>query len=526
MKTKQNSKIKIQQRLLPALAGLVLICSASVTAAQDLEIANFDTGLDTFAGTSRLDPSDIVWDPLQDADANPSSGSMYITVPWTDSGEAYSDVQIAFGLFSILNPASEYVTFQAYVKIDTTNSFPSMDGGYAQYALWFSGGTNNSFYQVVGETPLIVTNGWQLVSVPLASVPNDYYTGVWFGFVSDGSKANTNTFACWLDKMSLTVPSLTNRPTLSLVKPPLGLTCLSSQAGGTYQRQIIGTVGGNYSWNTTTATLNTTTYSMNITNFPGVAYSGYEAHMYLLNGLQYGQVDANVDYNAENGVYLIVYDNGDGSASGDFRYKVNNAGGGENFTTLTNGSTDEYVYCAAGPLGKWSLTFNNNTNVTLTAPDGTTNGFSISGDDANIFQDPLYVYVGTRPNDNSRIGQSATFNQFTITGAAASINDHFTNLDLSTWLVSAADPNGIIVTTPDTKYWMTWPTPDAGFTNLFITDNLQKSIANSQWLALPTSATGWINVGGFERLNFINQSTLNTAFGYTPTNSFFGLYHP
>lgn len=529
MKTKKIMKTQIQQRLLSALAGLALICSASVTAAQDLEIANFDTGLDTFAGTSRLDPSDIVWDPLQDADANPSSGSMYITVPWTSSGPGYRDVQIAFGPFSITNPASEYVTFQAYVKIDTTNSFPANDGSYGQYAFWISGGANpgDSFFQVVGETPLVVTNGWQLISVSLSSVPNDVYTGVWFGFVSDGSRYNTNTFVCWLDKMSLKVPVLTNRPALSLVKPPpLGLTCISSQAGGTYQRQIIGTVSGNYSWNTATAASNTTTYSMNITNFPSVAYSGYEAHMYLINSPQYGQVDANVDYNAANCVYFTIYDNGDGSASGDFRYKVNNVGGGENFTTLTNGSTDEYVYCASGPLGKWSLTFNNNTNVTLTAPDGTINSFSISGGDANNFQDPLYVYFGDRPNDNSRIGQSATFNQFTITGAAASINDHFTNLDLSTWLVSAADPNGIVITTPDTKYWVTWPMPDAGFTNLMATDNLRNSLANSQWVALPTSATGWINVGGVERINIINQSTLNTAYTYTPTNSFFGLFHP
>jgi len=526
MKTKKIVKTKIQRCLLSALAGFALICSANVVAAQNLVIANFNTGLDTFSGTSRLDPSDIVWDPSQDADGNPNSGSMHITVPWTSAGESYRDVQIAFGPFSITNPASEYVTFQAYVKIDTTNSFPSLDGGYGQYALWFSGGTNNSFYQVVGETPLIVTNGWQLISVNLASVPNDLYTGVWFGFVSDGSKANTNTFACWLDKMSLQAPVFTNRPTLSLVKPPpLGLTCLSSQAGGTYQRQIIGTVGGNYSWNTATAVSNTTTYSMTITNFPGVAYSGYEAHMYLINSPSYGQVDANVDYNAVNCTYFTVYDNGDGSASGDFRYKVNNVGGGENFTTLTNGSTDEYVYCAAGPLGKWSLTFNNNTNVTMTAPDGTTNMFSVSASDMNNFQDPLYVYVGTRPNDNSRIGQWATFNKFTITGAAASINDQFTNLNLSTWLVSAADTNGIIITTPDTKYWMTWPTPDAGFTNVFATDNLKKSLASSQWLTLPPSATGWINVGGFERLNIINQSTLNTAFTYTPTNSFFGLFH-
>jgi len=32
-------------------------------------------------------------------------------------------------------------------------------------------------------------------------------------------------------------------------------------------------------------------------------------------------------------------------------------------------------------------------------------------------------------------------------------------------------------------------------------------------------------VGGNKRLAVINQSALNTAFGYTPTNCFFGLWH-
>ncbi|HXC05486.1 MAG TPA: hypothetical protein VNZ86_12080, partial [Bacteroidia bacterium] len=202
-----------------------------------------------------------------------------------------------------------------------------------------------------------------------------------------------------------------------------------------------------------------------------------------------------------------------------FYYKTN-CPDNENFQqTMT-------VNCATGPLGTWNLTFNNNTNVTMTAPDGTTNSFTIPAAVANDFQDPMYVYLGTRPNDNSRIGQSATFNQFKATGAAASINDSFSQLNTNTWLNSAAAPSGIIVTTPDTKYWLTWPEPDSGFSNLFVTDNLKNKIANSQWLSLPTSATGWIDVGGAKRVTTINQSTLNTAFGYTPTNCFFGLYHP
>jgi hypothetical protein len=74
-------------------------------------------------------------------------------------------------------------------------------------------------------------------------------------------------------------------------------------------------------------------------------------------------------------------------------------------------------------------------------------------------------------------------------------------------------------------YWITWPQPDFGFANLYATDHLKNNLAISQWLALPASGTGWINVAGSQRLAIINQSTLNSTFGYNPTNLFLGLYH-
>ncbi len=64
-------------------------------------------------------------------------------------------------------------------------------------------------------------------------------------------------------------------------------------------------------------------------------------------------------------------------------------------------------------MGKWSVSFNNNTNVTITAPDNTTTNFTIPATDAAYFQNPLFVYVGTLPNNNANIGQSSTFSQVT-----------------------------------------------------------------------------------------------------------------
>jgi hypothetical protein len=181
---------------------------------------------------------------------------------------------------------------------------------------------------------------------------------------------------------------------------------------------------------------------------------------------------------------------------------------------------------AAGPQGTWTLAFNNNTNVTLTAPDKTSTNFTINATDASQFADPLYIYLGDQPNENANIGQSSTFSEFTVSGAASSFSDNFATFNTNNWANdTASDELGIFINAPDAKYWLTWPTPDGGFTNVFATDNLTNQIAIGQWKSLPSASTGWVLVGGNERLTVIDQSTVNAAFGYQPTNVFFELNH-
>ena len=238
-------------------------------------------------------------------------------------------------------------------------------------------------------------------------------------------------------------------------------------------------------------------------------------------------IDDSIDWDSANVVSLAVSVNPDHSATGLFQYKVNNAGN-------WNAALSLGLPCAAGPVGTWSLVFNNNTNVTLRAPDNTFTNFTIPASDASLFQDPLYFYVGTQPNNNANIGQSSTFSRVQISGAAGSINDNFVSggtpgqpylLNPNTWTLNTADPKGVFITAPDAKYWVTWSLPDYGFTNLYVTDNLNQKLGNSQWLSLPTASTGWLDGGGGNRIAVINQSTLNTAFSHTPTNCYFGLFH-
>lgn len=533
-----NSQTKTRSSLLAFALALTLLGSAGAArAADDLIFNTFDT--DPISGIAWQNWRDyvlsheLVWDGTQDADGNANSGCMYVTIDWptTDNPThttGWKDVQVAFG-----SPVGEfvrddYLTVEAMVKVDVTNSFTALNGKYGRIEFVCNGGTGG--WKGAGGVSLAVTNGWQRISRPLPSVdPGATFNQVVLMFVSNGGDVMTNTVRYWIDNVMITAPPSvnTNRPSLSIAKaPPAGLTCMATAPGDAWQRQMIRTVNNSYSWDTATAASNTTTYAITVADLPGGAQSGFEAMMYLIpeNGMS-NPDGASVDWDSANVAYFTISALANGAGRGNFRYKVNSAGG-ENFKSWTDHD------CATGPLGTWQLTFNNNTNITITAPDSTGKSLTIPEADAANFQGGLIAYFGIRPANEARIGQSATFSRIKITGAAATIDDTFVSsgppyvLDPATWVKKASSPQGIFITAPDAKYWVSWPQPDSGYTNLFATDNLSKRLANNEWVALPVDATGWLNVAGARRLTVINQSALNAAFSYAPTNCFFGLFHP
>ena len=513
--------------------GILLTAAAGPVLADDLIVNSFDFGLSGIAWENwrgYISGHAESWDSAQDADSNPGSGSMYVTVNWPLSTDptwnnGWNDVQVAFAAGSFAS--ADYLEVEAYIKIDVPNSFPALDGGYGVVGLYVNGGSGG-WQQVQGYANLTATTGWQRIHGSLAGIPAQTYDSVVVGFISNGGSSLTNNVSYWLDNVRLIAPPSvnTNQPALTIAKaPPAGLTCLASAPNDAWQRQMIRTVGSAYSWDTGTAVSNTTTYSINLAAFPGKADSGFEAMMYLipLNGMS-SPDDQSVDWDSAHVAYFTVTANADGTGRGNFRYKVNSANA-ETFHSWTD------FNCATGPLGTWALSFYYNTNVTIKAPDGTSTTFAIPSGDAANFQGDLMAYFGVRPTDPARIGRSATFGRIQITGAAAAVNDTFVSagppydLDAAVWVRKAASPQGIFVTAPDTRYWVSWPQPDGGFANLYATDDLKNKLGAAGWLSLPVAETGWLNVAGQSRLATVSQSMLNAAFSHAPTNCFFGLFH-
>jgi hypothetical protein len=540
-----NPKFAKLRGLIPALgsiASFAFLFASYIASAQDLVVNSFPNAQSVGFGNPGLDWVNyrsenvtVTWDPNQASPGNPNLGAMYVQVAWPGTNNSayttsWTDIQFAFTTGGAFNSAN-YIQFDCDIKVDVTNSFLAIDGSdYGAIELIVQPPWNN----VVGWAQLLATNGWQHFTGFFSAVPDtNTYDDAIVGLISQGSDTLTNTLSVWIDNVRFTaVPTLnTNQPPMSIAPaPPPGLTCICSQGGGTYQRQIIQTANSDYSWNTSTATSNTTTYSMTIASFPKPGSSGFADQMFLIP--QAGMIgtpqDSDIDWDSADVADLFVNINPDGTATGTFQYKVNQSSSWNTSLLVTHNS-------ATGPLGTWSLSFNNNTNVTMTAPDGTSTNFTMNSSDAALFVDPLYIYLGDQPNVNANIGQSSTFSHFTVTGAAGSIDDNFVSngspgqpylLDTNFWANdTSADPLGIFITAPDAKFWLTWPIPDGGFTNVYATDNLTNQIANSQWKTVPSASTGWVLVAGTQRLAVINQSTLNTAFGYQPTNCFLGLFH-
>lgn len=133
--------------------------------------------------------------------------------------------------------------------------------------------------------------------------------------------------------------------------------------------------------------------------------------------------------------------------------------------------------------GTWTLTFLNDTNVTISGPGGTSASFNMPLEAAQLFGDPVYAYFGVQANgDNGlAIGKSTVLSEIKITGTANPLDDVFANdssLDTNIWSVVAVDTAAISVVPSTARYWLQWTVPDGGFSPIQTAD---LTMPGSQW---------------------------------------------
>ena len=417
------------------------------------------------------------FDPTMDADGDPTSGAMKVTVPYNRSLGGENQFSM-WGSFSgqpnswgaPIN-GTLYTNLEMDVYWDPSSPTRPSTGDYGNdFRYGFAVGA--PVYGTIAfndhSTILPADVGhWFHLSAPidLAAVGQNItnIVGVWIKMWT-GADANNSlqdgNAIFWVDNIRLRAKA-TNAPP---IPPPTmgveragarGLRLFASAPGAQYQRQGIRTVNPVYSW---VDAAEPVTYSLTINEHPGVP--GFQSHMFLVPGAP-PNTDNAPDYSQPNAVMIDIQANANGSAFANFRYKTNEPSGNG---FLYSGGTIASVGSST-VLGTWSVTFNPGGEIVLTSPSGGTTNFAMPAEAVSMFAGPLYTYFGIQPNNANNIGLGATLGRVQITGVATPIDETFATspLDPQIWQVVALDAAGVIPVTPDALFWVNWTLPDVGY---------------------------------------------------------------
>ncbi|EEF60266.1 hypothetical protein [Pedosphaera parvula] len=459
------------------IAGLLLASTASMAQTATDYLNSFDDSTST-ASWIRWWGNDFTptWDGTVDRSNSATSGSMKYSIPYTG---ALQEQMMTFGTLQnsrawdggVVVDGAQYTNVTFDIHVDPSS------GTWAG-----SGGANYGSFDVIlmqqgwgtitlGSVtiPSSATNGWAHIVQPIDSSIGDISKTVGIDFKQwvDGHLPNTFTF--WIDNLKLEAKQgpPPPPPSLKLTKvTTTGLQLVSSASDGNTIRQGIHAVNP-VSW---IGAPNPVSYSITITNYPSSSYPNLQTHIFLApgNAIPNGPGDSSIDWNATNVIFVQIQNHGDGTAGATFMYKTNVDGGPNNADRWQGqifGSNTLAVISAPTILGKWSVTFNNDTNVTITVPGGGSTNFVMPAASAAYFADPLYAVFGMQPNVTANIGQPVVFSNVSISGVATPADDSFTTapLDTSIWGLSAGNSAGVTVVPLDSAYWVSWTLPDGGF---------------------------------------------------------------
>jgi hypothetical protein len=366
-----------------------------------------------------------------------------------------------------IDPTVGHVSFDIVVNGTSFNS----NGQWWQ--IWGSGNSNPSgwtqlqfldAYENGGDTSLKVYHvdktfadlGWTAATAAAFSY---YQLNLW------ANSDNANPINFYIDNVSVyTAVSIHPTNSISKVAGPRGLTLVTSSnvfnydvGQEQYQRQCVRVANNGYNW---VGSPSPVTYSLTITNYADNAHPGFQSQIWLIDGATTATA---ADYNSTHAIVLSIQNNADGTASGNFAYKVNQANGNAMFY----GSGNLGSVTSSTVLGTWSMTFTGDDNVVVTAPDGSILSTNLAAGDGANFVDPLTVYVNALSAQVANIGQRGVYSKFQIVSNSTTLfNDTFSTgvIDPTEWSTSSAeDPSNVYQVPTTAAYAVSWTVPDGGF---------------------------------------------------------------
>jgi hypothetical protein len=501
------------------LAALALASSVVQTEAQfpinASYVNNFDVGDNTepFSGSGSV-ASWIYWysvpggnTPMTndvttpDPNGGASAGSLEVYSPFSAEngyGATNHTQNLFFGTFgngsgydfsvlaNLLN--FDYVSFDIYVGTNQVSA-PDANGGWGTLGVGIINNTTYGYEQFGNgsvEIPGSASNGWVHMQVPIDYTVAGITTapGICFDYNSYGGYP-TNDFTFWIGNLTVHYSGAPPPPpTGSLSKTIPGLAQFAD-AAPTYNRQSIRTDqtgAANLSWYGSATPV---TYAWTIASYPTAAYPNYITALTITPDPVDAQTYPDPDWSASNVVWIAFQNNADGTTTAGIAWKTNQpAGNGQLFSTPgqlipfnveTNGLT------VPSAVGTWSVTFDQNTNITLTGPNGSSTNAVLPPEVAALYNGYVGVYLYSSENGSTaNIGQYVTMSAYKVTnasgnnsyGAFTPVNEDLTSggplsspflvFNSQGYANNTNPPNQVFVTTNDI-YWFSWTLPDVGF---------------------------------------------------------------
>ncbi len=450
-----------------------LLLSLSFSQAGEVLISNFDDPNEAtlWSWETWSIPAEVWHDATLDAGGGSVAGSLRIINNFTNNPGGYSQAVVSMSLGTDVDAETLYTNISLDVKLDPS-SYPRVNGtSYGAIEIIFRNGADWTWNSLGSYELTAADTNWHHLKFPVKA-PGDKVHHLTLKL---GQNGLTNTVIYNIDNIRWTeVVTEAPPPSMAIEASKPGLNLLAASPGQ-YDRQNIKTVGTSFGW---IGSSQPVSFSMKIAAFPDVtAYLGHQAHIYLVPGTPGNENSP--DWNEPTCVLFEVKANAIFGATATFHYKTNSPGSNgpatlDNATTMyfnaaaTNGAVGQLgSVTGLSRIGTWTLTFDHDTNITLTTPDNATASFVMPPEDAAQFTGDITAYFGAMPGQLANVGQTVILERIRITsGATPLLDDNFSvsPLDPLVWTVSASSPAGVVVVTPTDPFWVSWTTPASGFT--------------------------------------------------------------
>jgi hypothetical protein len=360
-----------------------------------------------------------------------------------------------------------------------------------------NGGSQEWFYYT--NIPAADTN-WVHLVIPLSNTDPNFVSS--FGEVLVGMDTTvggwngSGSSILYIDNIKFVGPltaAPTPPPVMSIQTATPGLRIYAGSTVNTYDRSDLVTVDQNQSW--ISPIEYPVTYSFSLLSYPNNNINQTMVELIpvaTLNGnATYGQEYG--DYQAANGMWLVLAPNGGGAVTATVEWKTNGPAAGSNPNQIA------MVFTNPTAIGTWTWEFDGPTNGRVLAPGGLVEPFTIADTNAaSDFANPVIAQFGLQPNSTSGEGLYETwgfigvtnvsdgneYEDFTHESSDLALNDvNNYNTTPSGFFNTANSANqadqimAVIVRTNADYAWVSWTLPANGY-NLVTGTNLLLSPTN------------------------------------------------